>query len=166
MGFQCSTSNINTNLNICIFTAKQDTEQPELTSPSQSSPTPSDRALEKKATSPAHSAPTPGENVAPTSKGAPSTGGNSPYGKGGKVLMRVSGTGDEGSGPYQCKECKRSFTRSSSVKRHMKEVHENETSVVCPRCNKVFARPDSMSRHQQTSQCLETADQDPPTSSQ
>lgn len=52
--------------------------------------------------------------------------------------------------PFECEICKMSFTRLSSVKKHVRFVHMDIRNVQCPQCEKAFHNRTSLKSHMRT----------------
>ncbi|KAK9505617.1 hypothetical protein O3M35_009628 [Rhynocoris fuscipes] len=79
---------------------------------------------------------------------SPGSGG----GTGGKVFPRSANltrhlrthTGEQ---PYKCKYCERSFSISSNLQRHVRNIHNKEKPFKCPLCDRCFGQQTNLDRH-------------------
>ena len=48
---------------------------------------------------------------------------------------------------YSCQTCQKTFTAESTLKRHIKSVHDNNIKFQCELCEKSIKRADNLTRH-------------------
>lgn len=49
--------------------------------------------------------------------------------------------------PYRCKYCDRSFSISSNLQRHVRNIHNKEKPFKCHLCNRCFGQQTNLDRH-------------------
>ncbi|KJH44326.1 zinc finger, C2H2 type [Dictyocaulus viviparus] len=52
-----------------------------------------------------------------------------------------------GEQPYKCQYCERSFSISSNLQRHVRNIHNKERPFRCPRCDRCFGQQTNLDRH-------------------
>ena len=52
-----------------------------------------------------------------------------------------------GEQPYKCKYCERSFSISSNLQRHVRNIHNKEKPFKCPLCDRCFGQQTNLDRH-------------------
>ena len=52
-----------------------------------------------------------------------------------------------GEQPYKCKYCERSFSISSNLQRHVRNIHNKEKPFKCVRCDRCFGQQTNLDRH-------------------
>ncbi|KAL1428251.1 hypothetical protein MTO96_002649 [Rhipicephalus appendiculatus] len=52
-----------------------------------------------------------------------------------------------GEQPYKCKYCERSFSISSNLQRHVRNIHNKEKPFKCPLCERCFGQQTNLDRH-------------------
>jgi uncharacterized C2H2 Zn-finger protein len=52
-----------------------------------------------------------------------------------------------GEQPYKCKYCERSFSISSNLQRHIRNIHNKERPFKCPLCERCFGQQTNLDRH-------------------
>lgn len=52
-----------------------------------------------------------------------------------------------GEQPYTCEHCKRRFSISSNMQRHVRNIHERKRPFKCNLCDKTFAQRTNLDRH-------------------
>ena len=65
-----------------------------------------------------------------------------------------------GEQPYKCKYCERSFSISSNLQRHVRNIHNKEKPFKCHICDRCFGQQTNLDRHlmkHELSSCSNTA---------
>lgn len=52
-----------------------------------------------------------------------------------------------GEQPYKCNYCERSFSISSNLQRHVRNIHNKEKPFKCPLCDRCFGQQTNLDRH-------------------
>jgi ecotropic virus integration site 1 protein len=52
-----------------------------------------------------------------------------------------------GEQPYRCKYCDRSFSISSNLQRHIRNIHNKEKPFKCEKCQRCFGQQTNLDRH-------------------
>ncbi|KOC66061.1 Transcription factor hamlet [Habropoda laboriosa] len=52
-----------------------------------------------------------------------------------------------GEQPYKCKYCERSFSISSNLQRHVRNIHDKQRPFKCPLCERCFGQQTNLDRH-------------------
>lgn len=52
-----------------------------------------------------------------------------------------------GEQPYKCRYCERSFSISSNLQRHVRNIHNKEKPFKCPLCERCFGQQTNLDRH-------------------
>ena len=52
-----------------------------------------------------------------------------------------------GEQPYKCNSCERSFSISSNLQRHVRNIHNKEKPYRCPLCDRCFGQQTNLDRH-------------------
>ena len=52
-----------------------------------------------------------------------------------------------GEQPYSCRYCERSFSISSNLQRHIRNIHNREKPFKCVKCNRCFGQQTNLDRH-------------------
>eukprot|EP00093_Oithona_nana_P005023 05023.XXX_230578_230894_1 [CDS] Oithona nana genome sequencing. len=52
-----------------------------------------------------------------------------------------------GEQPYKCKYCERSFSISSNLQRHVRNIHNKEKPFKCSLCDNSFCQQANLERH-------------------